>query len=127
MAVNPADRTAHSTSAASPPPNAFASVGLAVAVAVLWMITLSGGGSGPTTLLTLVLVVVGLPFSIRYGLRALQGIDSHKSGSPSGRGFRKVVVVLALLINGWVLLMVAGYALIVAFSLLNGGPIVAAR
>jgi hypothetical protein len=89
------------------------------------MITLSGGRSGPTTVLVLILVLVGLPYSTRYSLRTLRSLNRHESGSTSGQLARKAVVLLALLINGWIIFMVVGYALIVFFSILNGGPIVA--
>lgn len=109
----------------SPLPNVSAAIGLAVAVAVLWMITIGGGGSDATAILTLVLVLVGLPFSTRYSFRTLQRLDRHRSSSTLSHLVRNGVVLLGLLINAWVIFMVVGYALIVVFSILNGGPIVA--
>ena len=111
--------------AAGATPNAWAAIGFAIVVAVLWMATLSGAGSKPTAILVLIFFLVGLPLSTRYSLATLRGLDRHKSGSTSGRRVRKAVVLLALLLNAWVILMAGGYLLIVIFSILNGGPIVA--
>ena len=91
------------------------------------MIAIGGAGSGPTAILALILVLIGLPFSIRHSLGTLHRLGQHKSGSTSSQFVRKAVVLLALLINAWVIFMVVGYALIVFFSILNGGPIVATR
>ncbi len=111
----------------SPRPNAWAALGFALAMVVLWMITMSGSGSEPTAILLLIFLLVGLPLSTRYTLATLRGLDRQSTGSIAGRRVRKAVVLLALLINAWVILMVAGYALIAVFSILNGGPIVATR
>jgi hypothetical protein len=111
----------------SPRPNVPASIGFAVAVAVLFMIAMGGAGSAPTAILAVILVLIGLPFSTRYSLGTLRRLGRHSSGSTSSQLVRKAVVLLALLINGWVIFMVVGYALIVVFSILNGGPIVATR
>ena len=104
-----------------------ASIGFAIAVAVLWMIAMGGAGSAPTAILALMLVLIGLPYSTRYSLGTLRRLDRHRSGSTSSQLVRKAVVLLALVINAWVIFMVVGYALIVVFSILNGGPIVATR
>jgi hypothetical protein len=125
--MNRTDRRADSQPSAGPLPNVSASIGLAIAVAVLWVITVGGAGSGPTAILALILVLIGLPFSTRHSLGTLHRLGQHKSGSPSSQFVRKAVVLLALLINAWVIFMVVGYALIVVFSILNGGPIVATR
>ena len=91
------------------------------------MIAIGGAGSGPTAILAWILVLIGLPFSTRHSLGTLHRLGKDKSGSKSSQFVRKAVVLLALLINAWVIFMVVGYALIVVFSILNGGPIVATR
>ena len=121
----PADPRVEAQPPAGPPPNAWAALGFAIAVVVLWMMVMSRSGSTPTTILVLIFFLIGLPLSTRYSLATLRGLDRHKSGSPAARRVRKVVALLALLINAWVILMVGGYALIIFFSILNGGPIVA--
>jgi hypothetical protein len=125
--VNQTARSADSTPSERPRPNVPASIGFAIAVAVLWMVTLGGAGSTATAFLALGLVLIGLPLSTRYSFRTLHRLDQHGSSSTLSHLIRKVVVLLALPINAWVIFMVAGYALIVVFSILNGGPIVATR
>ena len=65
------------------------------------------------------------PLSTRYSFGTLRRLDQHGSGSTFSRLVRKVVVLLALLINALIIFMVVAYGLIVIFSILNGGPIVA--
>jgi hypothetical protein len=125
--LNRTDRTADSQPSQSPLPNVPASIGFAIAVAVLWIVTVGGAGSGPTAILALILVFIGLPLSARYSFRTLRRLDQHRSKSTSGHLARNAVVVVGLLINAWIIFMVVGYGLIVVFSILNGGPIVATR
>jgi hypothetical protein len=123
--MNQTDRGADNQPSASPLPNVPASIGLAIAVAVLWIIMIGGAGSDRTTLVVLILVLTGLPFSTRYSFGTLQRLHQHRSSSASSHFVRNGVALLALLINAWIIFMVVGYALVVVFSILNGGPIVA--
>ena len=119
------DRSADSRPSERPLPNVSVAIGFAIAVAVLWMITLGGAGSSATLILTFILGLIGLPLSTRYSFRTLQRLNQHRSGSTFSHLVRGAVALLALLIDGWLIFMVAGYALIVVFSILSGGPIVA--
>jgi hypothetical protein len=123
--VKRTDRSADSQPSESPLPNVPASIGFAIAVAVLWVITFGGAGSSPTGIVVLILALIGLPLSTRYSFGTLRRLDQHRSKSTFSHLVRKAVVLLALLINAYVIFMVVGYALIVVFSILNGGPIVA--
>ena len=106
-------------------PGVPASLAFAIAIAVLWIVALSGTLSNATGLLALIVVVLGLPLSTRYSFGVLRGLNRQRSKAGVSHLGGKAVVVLALLINAWIIFMVVGYALIVGFSLLNGGPIVA--